>query len=69
MIGHQLKKIFTHNICFGWEIRKLFFLYALLTKGKCVQFFTFFVTGDYYKHVVGQFLKNWYRAGNMFKKK
>ena len=23
----------THNICFGWEIRKLFFWYALLTKG------------------------------------
>ena len=22
----------THNICFGWEIRKLFFCYALLTK-------------------------------------
>ena len=22
----------THNICFGWEIRKLNFLYALLTK-------------------------------------
>ena len=22
----------THNICFGWEIRKLFFFYALLTK-------------------------------------
>ena len=21
----------THNICFGWEIRKLFFCYALLT--------------------------------------
>ena len=23
----------THNICFGWEIRKLFFWSALLTKG------------------------------------
>ena len=23
----------THNICFGWEIRKLNFWYALLTKG------------------------------------
>ena len=23
----------THNICFGWEIRKLFFRYAILTKG------------------------------------
>ena len=23
----------THNICFGWEIRKDFFCYALLTKG------------------------------------
>ena len=23
----------THNICFGWEIRKIFFCYALLTKG------------------------------------
>ena len=23
----------THNICFGWEIRKLFFWYALLTRG------------------------------------
>ena len=22
----------THNICFGWEIRKLFFCYALITK-------------------------------------
>ena len=22
----------THNICFGWEIRKIFFCYALLTK-------------------------------------
>ena len=22
----------THNICFGWEIRKLFFRYAPLTK-------------------------------------
>ena len=21
-----------HNICFGWETRKLFFCYALLTK-------------------------------------
>ena len=25
----------THNICFGWEIRKLFFCYALLTKKPC----------------------------------
>ena len=23
----------THNIYFGWEIRKLYFCYALLTKG------------------------------------
>ena len=23
----------THNICFGWEIRKLIFCYTLLTKG------------------------------------
>ena len=23
----------THNICFGWEIRKSIFWYALLTKG------------------------------------
>ena len=23
----------THNVCFGWEIRKLFFNYALLTGG------------------------------------
>ena len=23
----------THNICFGWEIRKLFFIYALLSGG------------------------------------
>ena len=22
----------THNMCFGWEIRKLFFWYTLLTK-------------------------------------
>ena len=22
----------THNICFGWEIRKIIFHYALLTK-------------------------------------
>ena len=23
----------THNICFGWEIRKILFRYTLLTKG------------------------------------
>ena len=23
----------THNICFGWEIRKIYFWYTLLTKG------------------------------------
>ena len=28
----------TNNICFGWEIRKLFFWYALLTKGLISQF-------------------------------
>ena len=33
----------THNICFGWEIRKLFFWYALLTKG-LVPYFYFFTS-------------------------
>ena len=26
----------THNICFGWEIRKIIFHYALLTRGMCL---------------------------------
>ena len=37
----------THNICFGWEIRKLFFCYTLLTKflnfvepSECVRLFS-----------------------------
>ena len=37
-LGAQKKRLIetvllsTHNICFGWEIRKLFFCYKLLTK-------------------------------------
>ena len=30
----------THNICFGWEIRKLVFCYAFLTKGLQCYVFT-----------------------------
>ena len=33
----------THNICFGWEIRKLFSWYALLTKG-LINFSRFYQT-------------------------
>ena len=38
MVGAQKNRLIetvllsTHNICFGWEIRKLNFLYSLLTK-------------------------------------
>ena len=30
----------THNICFGWEIRKLIFSYALLSKGLQTKYFS-----------------------------
>ena len=30
---NEMVLLSTHNICFGWEIRKLFFRHALLTKG------------------------------------
>ena len=29
----EMVHLSTHNICFGWEIGKLFFWYTLLTKG------------------------------------
>ena len=36
----------THNICFGWEIRKLFFWYARLTKGLSLfYYFTLIIPG------------------------
>ena len=37
VLGAQKKRtlkmvsLSTHNICFGWEIRKLYFIYALLS--------------------------------------
>ena len=41
----------THNICFGWEIRKLFFCYPLLTKVLILlsKFWKFTVTGFTWK--------------------
>ena len=38
VLGSQKNRLFetvlssTNNICFGWEIRKLYFCYTLLTK-------------------------------------
>ena len=31
--GQEIVLLSTHNICFGWELRKLIFWNALLTKG------------------------------------
>ena len=49
--------LITHNICFGWEIKKIIFLYTLLSGGLECKFLCFRLSRRMFRSLIKSFLR------------